>query len=187
MFDKHTASQVEREGKKIIASVLEQVKKVCDSTLSKVVDDNTPTVEIANMLNEQRMLDREVKTMAMTYFEKTLKDVKHCAVDHGVKVSIDAINDSAVDGYYQPAVGKCMKCSMMYFAKVTLTREVAESILDEGYNSYHISKPKTSEYVELMSEAKNIIRGTTEEECENQNVVCSASKLLEDTEPKGSW
>jgi hypothetical protein len=180
-FNKDTAKAVEAEGKRIIAGVLEQINSVCFKSLDAIVKDHTPDPETANMLNAERYETRDLKRMAMTYFEHTLKDIPHDDVDHGVNITIEAIN-GGLQSLYKPAVGKCMKCSMMYFAKVTLNKEVAEDIMMDEYDADSKITPKT-EYQELMAEAKSIINGDTGD-CPEKDVVCKASNLLDDTEYK---
>jgi hypothetical protein len=184
-FNKDTAKAVEAEGKRIISGVLEHINSICFKSLDAIVKDHTPDPETASMLNAERYETRDLKRMAMTYFEKTLGNIEHDrSVNHGEEVRARDDGSKAevlLEGkWYKPAVCKCMKCSMMYFAKVTLNKEVVEDLMMDEYESDRKITPKT-EYQELMAEAKSIINGDTND-CPEKDVVCKASNLLEDTE-----
>jgi len=155
-FDPETAKRITENGQKIIASVMGQMNLTLNKELEKVMLSFIPDELTAQILNDERSKRIELKRMAMDYFQITLKDIQHDDIDHGINISIDAIN-SGIQGWYEPAVGKCMKCSMLYFAKVLLNREVAEDMM-MSMSDFTI-KPNTEHPDSIVSVAHKIISG----------------------------
>jgi hypothetical protein len=180
-FDPEMAKQVTENGQKIIESVLKNMDITLHEALNKVVSTNTPDVQTAKMLNEERDRRMTIKRMAMDYFERSLNGIKHdTSVNHGANmITVDdkSVEELSEFRWYEPAVCKCMKCSMMYFALVILNREVAEDILIPPFETEVYPTPHGL-HEDLLSVARETILGKTDVTPKDINEL--ASRYLEE-------
>ena len=148
-FTKSQIDAIKTHGESIIKSIVSAATEAADASIVSYI----PTGDEAKAINNERYLRRDVQTQVSEHLVETASHMPHDdRVTHS-RPSVE-ISPHVID---MTAVGKCMKCSLLYYVNVVYTRDYANDMLTEPFDEHVVKKSESKTRDECVESDGDVV------------------------------